>query len=274
MVRGGPGEIGESATINFMQIKILQLNINGLQHEDKAKELLQRDYDILCFQEVTGKDTIFGNIVSKRDVFEYIQELLGPLYTGELAVGDRISSHENAYEGIAIIYKKEFTLLGKDILWLNKRQDPFPSDAKTFEAMSRNVLRLTLEKDTKSIDVLTTHLAWAPTPEELPHQTEQNTKIIEYTSTLSPSFLLAGDFNLTSDQPTITKLEQFGQNLTKDFGITNTLDPLLHHAWERIKPGIAVDYIFASKDVLIKEFQVLENLHVSDHFALEAIVEI
>lgn len=258
-----------------MQIKLLQLNSNGLRHEKIAQELFTSgQYDFLCFQEIAGRNTIVGNLTADTDVFERIGQLLGKEYIGELAITDRITSSPDAYEGIAIFYKKSFHLLKKNIFWLNKRQDPFPSEATTFETMSRNVLYLSLQKDDKTIDVLTTHLAWAPTPEERYHQTKQNQKLFLLLKQLSNSFILGGDFNLTPNQSSVKKLREIARNLTGEYEVTNTLDPILHRSFANVKPGLAVDYILCSKDMKIKDFSVLENIHVSDHLALEAVAEI
>lgn len=258
-----------------MQLKILQLNLWAGIKFSHIKDFLQsNDFDILCFQEVTGQNMQNANAKSERDLFQALQMLLGTTHKSELAIAMHFTSDPvHAYQGNAIFYRNDFTLVGKNTLTLSHGIDPFPSERKTYEEVGRNALHLTLSKEGKTFDVLTTHLPWAKSPIEEPHQTEQNAKLIAYLQQLQHSFILAGDFNLTPDQPTVLKLEKYARNLTKEYGITNTLDRKSHKIFQTLPQGIAVDYIFVSPQIKVHDFTVIDE-GLSDHLGLVVTVEI
>lgn len=259
-----------------MKLSILQLNIWGGMCFPPLREFLEKsDFDILCFQEVSGKDTHQGSLHVSIDCYHELSTILGATHEGELAISQYTSSNpQTAYFGNAIFYKKGLSLLNKEIFWLYERTSPFPSDATSFEEVGRNVLRLTLTKADKHIEVLTTHLAWGPTQIERPHQTVQNKKLFSYLTTIPSPWVLTGDFNLDPNQPSILALETLGRDLTKEYAIPNTVDPKVHVAWEKIKPGFSIDYIFVSKDIQVDTFRALTDVHVSDHIGLRAEIEI
>ncbi|MEK7571201.1 MAG: endonuclease/exonuclease/phosphatase family protein [Patescibacteria group bacterium] len=258
-----------------MQLSILQLNINADNFWDRLTAFLKtQNFDILQLQEVTGKDLIGGNMNTKIDCYQELQALLSSRYESAMAITEWFSSSpQTAYFGNATFYKKDFTLVEKTIVPLHKRQAPFPSDAKTFEDVSKSILHVTLTINGKNISFLNTHLAWGPTPEEHPHQTEQGEKLIEYLKAVPSPFIFTGDFNLDPNQPTIHRIETIARNLTRENNITNTLNPRLHKVKHLFPPGVAVDYIFVSPDIEVKDFTVLEE-DLSDHLGLTATIEV
>lgn len=259
-----------------MQIRFLHLNINGANYfQSLAKFITQADFDIFCFQEVTGLNTFVGNIYSTRDVFQEISHLLSKTHYGKLAISQRLSSDKkHSYFGNAIFYKKTFSLKQKNILPLYENSQYFPSDSKDYRKIGRNLLHLTLEKEGQIFQILTTHLAWAAKPSEHVYQRQQNTKLISYIKNLSRPFILTGDFNLVPTQPTPRQLEQYASSLTKIQHVKNTLDPQNHAAKKLFPPGLAVDYIYVSPDIRVTNFSILEDIHISDHLALTATIEI
>lgn len=237
--------------------------------------LQENDFDILCFQEVAGIGTKHGNVDSKKDYFEELKKILQINHNGELTISQYAQSNPvTGYFGNAIFYKKKFTLQKEHVLTLHKRTTSFPTDAKTFEEVGRDVLHLTLAFENKSLNILTGHLAWATTKEEQPHQIQQNLLLIEYMKKVDKPWILTGDFNIRPDQPSILELEKYGRDLTKEYQVKNTIDPVNHMRWNSMKPGFPIDYIFVSPDVQVDSFQVLENVHMSDHYGLTAILEI
>lgn len=236
--------------------------------------LKEHDFDILCFQEVCGPQTYVGNIRCEIDCFEKLQDLLQATHNGILTKASTFTSSQNAYDGNAIFYKKGFTLKNQDVIWINKRTIPFPSDAKSFGGVGRNGLSLELEREGKTVYIVTAHLPWGTTKKEESHQTELNKRFSAYIQSLNQSWILTGDLNLAPDQPSIIALEQYGHNLTKEFGVKNTIDPTFHKRWNDFDPGEAIDYIFVSPDVHVENFQVLDKVHMSDHLGLTAEIEI
>lgn len=257
-----------------MKLSVLQLNINSDNYWDKLLSYLtSHNFDVLQLQEVTGPETVSGNINSKFDSFNELQKVLQQSYNGELSIANRFTSSPNSYIAVATFYKKNVKLVKKKELTLYKRETPFPSDAKSFEDEGRSLLHLELTIDGKNISFLNTHFAWAHSPKEEPHQTKQGEIMFEYLQQVKAPFVLTGDFNLDPDQPTIQKVNALARNLTAENHITNTLNPRLHRAKQLFPPGVAVDFIFVSNDIHVDNFAVVED-DLSDHFGLTTIIEI
>jgi endonuclease/exonuclease/phosphatase family metal-dependent hydrolase len=257
-----------------MIIKVLQLNINGDNYWDKLIPFLSsHDFDVMHLQEVTGKNTHSGTLHSNRDVFLELQKILQEKYNAELTISQRYTSSPSSYMGNAIFFKKSFPLINKKELVISKHEGLFPSDSYTYEGLGRAILHLTLEIENKHISFINAHLAWAKTPQEKPHQTEQGEKVLEYLQTVHRPFIFSGDFNLDPMQPTIQKFNKIARNLTQEYHVTNTLNPRTHRAKVLFPKGVAVDYIYASNDLQIKKFAVVQE-DISDHLGLTAEIEV
>lgn len=259
-----------------MQIKILQLNMwAGTHFEAIEKFLSENQFDILCFQEVCGPQTIVGNIHCEFDCFEKLKDILGATHGAQLTKESLFTSSETAYDGNAIFYRKDFILKKSEVVWFHKRNSPFPSDSTSFDDIGRNALSTLLEKNEKQITILSGHLPWASTEIEQSNQEAAIQKLIIYTNSLQTPWIMTGDFNLRSDQPSILGLEKYGVNVGRKYSVTNTVDPLYHRFFlKKISEGTVIDYIFVSPDIQVDDFKVLDNVHMSDHFGLVATVEI
>lgn len=259
-----------------MQIKLLQLNMWAGTHFPVIKDFLEKnDFDILCFQEVAGPNVHVGNAHSTEDQYKKLGEVLGATHNNVFHSYITFTSDPiNSFEGNAIFFKKNISLLSKKEMFLYKGPDPYPSDVTSVEDMTRAAHSVTLSKDGKEFDVVTAHLAWARTHIEQPHQRKQNLKFIEYIRSLGNPWILAGDFNISPENQTILDLEKIGRDLTEEYHVENTIDGVNHVSWDRIKPGFPVDYIFVSPEIGVKDFKVLNEVHMSDHYGLEAEVEI
>jgi len=258
-----------------MQISLLQLNINADNFWDQLiPYLTKNDFDILQLQEVAGKETRSSNLNTKRDCYVQLQKILGEKYHSELAIAQRYTSSPNSYIGNATFYKKAFTLIKKQNIFLYQRATPFPSDVAHFEEAGRVVLHLTLEKNNTKFSLLNAHCAWAKTPKEEPNQTEQGEILVNYLKNVSSPFVLSGDFNLDPNQPTIQKITALARNLTTENNVVNTLNSRTHVIKHLLTAGltIAVDYIFVSPDITVKKFEVIEE-DISDHLGLKTILE-
>lgn len=258
-----------------MIINLLQLNINSDNYWDKLIPFLKNhDFDVIHLQEVTGENTICGNLNSKIDCFRELQKILSDYYKGELVINQRYRSDPtHSYMGNATFYKKHFNLIEKKEIILHENAKLFLSDAISYEDVGRRALSLKLTIGDKEISFINAHLAWTPTPKEEAHQTKQGEIFLKYLQTVSHPFLLTGDFNLAPEQTTIQKLDKIARNLIDENKIINTLNPRTHRAKMLFPPGVAVDYIFITSDITVKSFTVIEE-DLSDHFGLQTTVEI
>ena len=251
-----------------MKLSFLQLNINADNYwEPLSKYLTTHQYDILHFQEVVGKGTVIGNTNAKRDMFNFLQTLLGADYQGVLVKTETFTSSPLAYQANATFFKKDFTLIDKKELIMKHNAEPFLSNATSFEEIGRKLLHLTLGIQDKQLSLLNTHFAWAKTSEEHPHQTEQGEMLLSYLKSVKHPFVFSADMNLNPQQPLIKKMNMLARNLTVENHVSNTLNPKRHYAKQLFPPGVAVDYIFTSPDLQVNSFTVIEE-DISDHFGL------
>jgi endonuclease/exonuclease/phosphatase family metal-dependent hydrolase len=256
-----------------MTISLLQLNTNSDNYWNQLTSYLtSHDFDILHLQELTGNHTISGNINSHRNTYAELQKILQEKYYGILSITQRYISSRDAFLGNGTFYKKQFILKDKKEIVLSKF-DRFPSDETDYTNVGRILLHLIFEIEGKEISFLNTHFAWGKDPIEKPHQKKQGEILINYLKTVRPPFVLSGDFNLTPDQSLIKKISSLTHNFTTENSVITTLDPENHRAKELFPPGIAVDYIFTSKDITVKNFAVVDE-DLSDHFGLAAGVKI
>ncbi|HSX08691.1 MAG TPA: endonuclease/exonuclease/phosphatase family protein [Candidatus Saccharimonadales bacterium] len=257
-----------------MKLSLFQLNINADNYWDTLIPFLTtHTFDVMHFQELTGKDTIVGNIHSKIDTFIELKEILKDKYNSELSIEQRFSSGPESYMANGIFYKKSLPLIEKKEYRLSSFNTFFPSVSTDYEKVGRTLQHLTLQIGDQSISFLNTHFAWGRDHIEKPFQTEQGEILIEYLTAVKPPFVLSGDFNLTPDQPLIKKLDTFARNLTAENHITNTLNPTNHRAKHLFPKGLAVDYIFTSRDIKTENFSVIDE-GLSDHFGLSVEIEI
>ncbi len=258
-----------------MTFSLLQLNINADNFWDKLiPYLTSHDFDVIQLQEVFGENSRCGIVNCKRDCFADLQKTLGDRYNGELAITDRFTSSPMSYIGVATFYRKSFQLEKKYILQMYQHKNRFPSDAKSFEDVGRALLHLQLNINGKTISFLNTHFAWTKKPIEEPHQTKQSKILLDYLKKIPTPFIVTGDFNLTPDQPLIQKINILAHNLTTEYQITNTLNPRKHYVKSLFPKGLAVDYIFTSRDLTVKQFEVLKTEDISDHFGLTATIQL
>lgn len=258
-----------------MTISILQLNINADNYWDNLVMFLtSNDFDIIQLQEVTGKGTTAGNLNSKIDCFAELKKIIDTKYFGEMAIAQRYASSPSSYMANATFYKKDYKLIEKNVLPLFIQNVPFPADSESYENVGRNLLHLKLQIGDKSVSFLNTHLAWAKTTIEQPHQTQQGKILFGYLQKIPHPFILTGDFNIDQKQPLIQKINSLARNLTTENNVVNTLNERTHRARILFPPGAAVDYIYVTEDLKVKNFEVLKDKDLSDHLGLTAEIEI
>jgi endonuclease/exonuclease/phosphatase family metal-dependent hydrolase len=78
---------------------------------------------------------------------------------------------------------------------------------------------------------------------------------------MSGAKILCGDFNLLPDTDSLAILEQGMRNLVKEYRVTSTRSQFYE------KPDRFADYILVSPEVIVEDFQVLDEA-VSDHLPL------
>ncbi|MBI4080831.1 MAG: endonuclease/exonuclease/phosphatase family protein [Candidatus Levybacteria bacterium] len=256
-----------------MSVKLLHLNIwYGKYLDNIISFVLEHDFDILNFQEVSGGKVSFNN----ANDFERLKETLH--FEGVMSVTWRYATNLSCFTGNATFFKKDFLLLDKTEIWL-KPYTEFEKELADHERDWRedphSGLSLLLSHEGKQFRVINTHMAWGPEPNDEPYKLEQAKNLYEYMQKVRDPYILTGDFNLKSDSQVITWFDSLGRNLIKENSITNTLNPNIHKAAEKLfPPGLGVDYAYVSKDIKVKKCKVIDDVILSDHLALSVEFEI
>lgn len=247
-----------------MLLKFLQLNIyHGRWLPDVVAYIKKEEFDIIHFQEVsTGKFAY-----AERDNITFLQKSLSDYdYIFAPSVG-LIDDPKSDY-GVATFYKKFFNLKRHEINWWNKRNDVENIGTIDWATVGRNAISIVLEKDNVVLTTVNTHLAWSKTDKDDPNKLKQGRLLYEYIKKISPPFIISGDFNVSPTSHIVQSVETIGINLIKQFGVRNTLNPRFHRSPHLFPTGLAVDYIFPSPELQVKEFTVLDDLDLSDHLGL------
>ena len=220
-------------------MKILFLNLNyGRNDFAGILNFIKSDFDILCFQEI--KDDIKSEI--DKILFNYecsfISKELGEFGSFNLAT------------------------------YINKKFNNF-----SFEILEDNLKETTpavfleLKDGNSKWNILNFHGQPKPgTKLDNIERLEASKRIINFMNKKKGINIIGGDFNLLPETKSIMAFEHFGyKNLIKEFNIKTTRN---NNAWKLYEDKqLFADYIFVSKNIQIKKFEVIEN-EISDHLPL------
>ncbi len=251
-----------------MTIKILQLNILKGKYLPLIVAYIQKQrFDVVTMQEVTGGTFTLG----EKDIFTTLKSSLS--MHGEM-VQDIHNPGTDNYYGSAILFSDTFKLTRKDIVRVAPVADINITKQAEWKEIKRSAISLALKKGEKEFNIVTTHGAWSNSPYDSPDKIDQAKRISDYLLTLTNPFIFTGDLNVVSETEVVRLYERAGSNLSKRYGVTNTLNPRTHYVKKLFPPGLAVDFIFASSQVNVMQFSVIETPDLSDHFGLSATVEL
>lgn len=247
-----------------MGVRLLQLNIQKGRHLDAVIRYIREcHFDVVCLQEVAGGRLAFQG----RNCYEEIITRTG--LAGELAVYVNVKGDISSFIGNATLYRKPWAAEVNHTVWLKGYQEIATPNAIDPRMVARCALATILERNTTQILVVNTHLAWGPTPNDALYKRNQAAKLYQWIKTHAKvPFILAGDFNLNPQTAIVTKLTSLGVNLTKQYAVTNTLNPRFHYAKNLFPSGLPVDYIIADRRLTVKEFFVEKKADLSDHYGL------
>ena len=264
-------------------MKLLQLNIYQGKFLDKIVNFVRlNDIDILNFQEVTGGAMSRGGESKYEGHEEFVQQPINKNAVNadclkEITKQLNLDNHflnimsykdePNSYHGIATFYKKTIKNISSKNVYM---KDPFEIEHNflAWEKIGRGAIITKFESENKTFYTINTHLAWGHNPYDEKYKIEQAKILYDEISKLTSPFILSGDFNVIADTKTARMFEDLGVNLTKLNNITNTLNPEIHGAKNLFPKGLAVDFIFVSKDIKVNEFKLINHPNLSDHYAL------
>lgn len=215
-----------------------------------------RDYgaDVVALQEV------------KRSQFASIKAELSDKY--QMIYHERDTAGDP--EGLAILYSYEFELVDSEVFWLSQTPDKMSLgwDADYHRICVRAHLRSCYGNH---LNVFNTHLEWAGHTA----RNEGLRLIVDRASKTNYPTVICGDFNADEDDDTY-------QIIKDKFNDTRKYAPVTDNGWTAHDWGLfdpewskPIDFIFVSKDVVSKEFDILKDeiekdVYYSDHYAVTA----
>lgn len=248
---------------------LLQLNIQkGYFLPEIIQYVKAHSFDVLTLQEVTG------GTFSKNgdDTFALLKDELG--YKGEMIVDLIDQARKENYFGSAILFSPSINILQKREIRSSPLTHVEIKMQNDWKKVVRSGLSLTLTKDTVLFEVITTHGAWSNSPYDTPEKIKQADVISAHLQTLTIPFVFAADLNVVSGTEVIRLYEKSAVNLTKKNMLTNTLNPKTHYVSSLFPAGLAVDFIFTSPQIKVKEFALVDSPDLSDHYGLRTIIEL
>jgi endonuclease/exonuclease/phosphatase family metal-dependent hydrolase len=240
-----------------MDISLVTWNIWKGVHLPKVIQKLQElKSDIICLQEIieqedrSRKRVNSAHEIAKALNYNYIycKSFTTDRHTPVFDLGDAILS--------------KFPIINSTCHTLSSMHDYKGSSVTE----PRNAIEVEVAIEGTKLTLITTHLGYSEGFTESDIRTQQTEKLLQLLT--KEKTVLAGDFNSLPHSPVITKISQILENTDPEMSKpTYTAMKDQNHKQDRI------DYIFTSKDIKKKSFEILES-DASDHFPVKALVTI
>ncbi|MBP9758178.1 endonuclease/exonuclease/phosphatase family protein [Candidatus Dojkabacteria bacterium] len=253
-------------------MKVISLNIAFGEIFQPLLEFIKTnsiDTDVFCFQEVLfGKDKVFSKENHARlNIFSEIQGIL-PDFDSKVFLAPMRAIYiknellpENVRPGMAILYRKNLNVVNSGGYRTYKGE----VKGMGFGAMVTGNCQWIEIKDDNGESVLINHIHGIYQIDTNKRDTQarkiQSQIVMDFLESRKGKKVLVGDFNLLPDTTSIEIISTYLRNLISEYGITNTRSRFYE------KPVRYADYAFVSKDIVLKNFKVL-NDQVSDHLPL------
>jgi exonuclease III len=220
-------------------MKILFFNLNYARNDfNGILDFIKNDFDVLCFQEINGE--------IKREIDNILVDYECGFISKELG--------ESGSFNIATYINKKFNNFSFEILEDNLSE-------------TTPAVFLEVEDGNSKYNILNFHGQPKPgTKLDTKEREEASKRIIDFMKEKSGEKIIGGDFNLLPNTQSILAFENSGyKNLIKEFNIKTTRN---NNAWKHYEDKqLFADYVFVSKNLKIKKFEVIEN-EISDHLPI------
>jgi endonuclease/exonuclease/phosphatase family metal-dependent hydrolase len=220
-------------------MKILFFNLNYARNDfNGILDFIKNDFDVLCFQEINGE--------IKREIDNILVDYECGFISKELG--------EFGSFNIATYINKKFNNFSFEILEDNLSE-------------TTPAVFLEVEDGNSKYNILNFHGQPKPgTKLDTKEREEASKRIIDFIKEKSGEKIIGGDFNLLPNTQSILAFENSGyKNLIKEFNIKTTRN---NNAWKHYEDKqLFADYVFVSKNLKIKKFEVIEN-EISDHLPI------
>jgi hypothetical protein len=250
-------------------MRIISLNIwGGRAGKESLLSFFKKhadSTDVFCLQEIWSAaykhldGHLAGGVAIKHD-----QIMTNSLQEISVALPNHIPyfrPHFMDNYGLLMLVNKNLAVDEEGEVFVYKEKGHVPDgDVGTH---ARNIQYATIRTANGPITSINFHGLWnGKGKRDSEDRFKQSERIIEFTRKITTPFILCGDFNLLPDTKSLRMFEEVGlRNLIKEFGVTSTRTSFY------TKPEKFADYVFISKDVVLKDFKILPD-EVSDHSPL------
>ncbi len=258
-------------------MRLVSFNIALFEpNNEKLQEFIKKQNpDILCLQEVTRRvdKNAFEEYVSKDAIDEVSSDLGFSFFApdwlmkgfeaknfhgqqtyrfdlgGFVEFGKYIKSRFKILKGQSIFTQQSFSLITEEY-WSKWPKD----DCKSFQVVDIKI-------NDQKLRVVNYHGIWSQNKQDSELTIKASEKIKQFASGVNYPVIICGDFNLFPNTKSIKILSNSFISLIDKFNIKTTRPKSneLNHIERNI-----VDFIFVSKDIQVKNFEVLDS-DVSDH---------
>jgi len=263
-------------------IKLLSLNTSlfDTNNEKLSQFLKETAFDIVCLQEVTRKvdKCAFDAFISKDAVDKATPKLKNSFYApnwslsyfkqhnfhgkeifecdfgGQIECGNYIKSKFEITEGKSIFLQKSFSYI---VDWEAEEKHP-GEEPRMVQIVD---LKIT---DTQKVRIINYHGIWSKNKLGTERTLLACQKIAKLAMEVPFPALICGDFNLFPDTES---MQVFANNFTNLVDTYNVMCTRPKSNELSASKRNVVDYIFVSKGIEIKSFNVIHS-DVSDHFPL------
>lgn len=237
-------------------MKLITLNAWGGSIEKPFFEFIKNyhDIDIFCFQEIyKNADSKISTDGRKVDLnlFTDLQSILKnhvgffrPVIAGSFGMG--------------IFVKKSIQVVDEGEIIIHDN----PHYEGTGPTHPRNLQWVKLISGDKEWCIMNVHGLWnGMGKSDTNERITQSNEIKSFTNTIKTPFILAGDFNLRPDTESLKIVAEGLNDLVNIYDIHSTRTSYY------TKEERYADYIFTTKDIKVRHFEVMPN-EVSDHAPL------
>ena len=245
--------------------------------EDLLKDILAKQYDVICFQEIN--QTIESPVVPVNDLYHptpsaepihqdhYVRCLVEKLEEEGLSYhwtwAYNHIGYDRYHEGVAILSR---TPIQASELLVSDVNDP--TDYHT-----RRIAIAETQVDGKDIAVASVHLSWWDKGFQ-----QEWARLEERFSQLQKPLILAGDFNNPAGQEgyqtilasplSLQDAYEAAQERSGSYTVPPEID-----GWKGNSEPLRIDYVFTTKDLQVKYLHVVfdgqNSPQVSDHYGLK-----
>ncbi len=259
-------------------MKLISLNValfetNNLQ---LSEFLIEQNPDVVCLQEVTRNidNKADKNYLSKAAIDQSTSKLTHSFYGPSMVMGDFIL--QNFKAGKNVIFKigghLEFGLYTKSVFPLTKGRSIFVENQLTFSADYsnwpeedyRSVLVTDHVINNKHLRVINYHGIWTRDKLGNAKTLNANQTILKLAQEALGEVIIAGDFNLFPDTPSMKVFENDYTSLIDRYSIKTTRPS--SNELNSVARNV-VDYVWVSGGIKVNNFEVID-CDVSDHLPL------